>query len=35
VDRFTELGVVGIIAKPFNPIQVWQDVANLLGWPIH
>ncbi|MEB3313455.1 MAG: response regulator [Cyanobacteriota bacterium] len=35
VDRFTELGVVGIIAKPFNPIQVWQDVANLLGWPVH
>jgi CheY-like chemotaxis protein len=33
IDRFTELGVAGIIAKPFNPLQVWRDLATMLGWP--
>ncbi len=31
-DRFTALGIAGIIAKPFNPVLVWQEIANLLGW---
>ena len=34
IDRFTELGVAGIIAKPFNPLQVWRDLATMLGWPV-
>lgn len=31
-DRFCTLGVAGIIAKPFNPVTVWQQVAQILGW---
>jgi len=31
-DRFTSLGVAGVIAKPFDPITIWQQVAQLLGW---
>jgi CheY-like chemotaxis protein len=34
INRFTELGVAGIIAKPFNPLQVWRDLATMLGWPV-
>jgi CheY-like chemotaxis protein len=32
-DRFTALGVAGIIPKPFDPVKVWQLVAKILGWP--
>ena len=32
-DRFTALGVNGVIAKPFDPIQLPQEVAAALGWP--
>ncbi len=31
--RFAQLGLAGVIAKPFDPLQVWQQVATLLGWP--
>ncbi|MFQ4135207.1 response regulator [Nodosilinea sp. PGN35] len=31
-DRFAALGVAGIIAKPFNPVTVWQQVAQILDW---
>lgn len=31
-DRFTTLGVAGVITKPFNPVTVWQEVAQILGW---
>ena len=31
-DRFASLGVVGVIAKPFDPVMVWQTVAQLIGW---
>lgn len=31
-DRFGTLGVAGVIAKPFNPVTVWQQVAQSLGW---
>ncbi|MGP1387001.1 MAG: response regulator [Thainema sp.] len=30
--RFDQLGVDGVLAKPFNPMTVWQDVATLLNW---
>jgi CheY-like chemotaxis protein len=33
-DRFDQLGVAGVITKPFDPVQVWRQVALLLGWPI-
>jgi CheY-like chemotaxis protein len=31
--RFAQLDVAGVIAKPFNPVGIWQQIAALLGWP--
>lgn len=31
-QRFTELGVAGIIVKPFNPVTIWIQIAEILGW---
>ncbi|CAN1211113.1 response regulator [Tumidithrix helvetica PCC 7403] len=31
-ERFSQLGVVGTIAKPFNPVTLADQVAQLLGW---
>jgi CheY-like chemotaxis protein len=31
-DRSTALGIAGVIAKPFDPVTVWQQVAQILGW---
>lgn len=33
-EQFTALGVAGVIAKPFDPVTVWQQVAQILGWPV-
>lgn len=30
--QFADLNVAGIITKPFNPLIVWQMVADLLEW---
>jgi CheY-like chemotaxis protein len=30
--QFTELGVTGIIAKPFDPMTLTNQVAAALGW---
>lgn len=30
--RFTEMGVTGVITKPFNPVTVWNQVAEILNW---
>lgn len=30
--RFAEMGVAGVISKPFDPAIVWQQVANFLQW---
>ena len=30
--RFAELGVAGVIAKPFDPISLSSQVAKVLGW---
>ena len=30
--RFAELGVAGVIAKPFDPIGLASQVAQILGW---
>jgi CheY-like chemotaxis protein len=32
-QRFANLPIAGLITKPFNPLTIWQQVANLLGWP--
>jgi len=30
--RFSQLGVAGIIAKPFEPIKISDQIAQILGW---
>lgn len=30
--RLQDLGAAGIIAKPFDPMLLAQEVANILGW---
>jgi CheY-like chemotaxis protein len=30
--RFADLGVVGIINKPFNPLTISKEVATILNW---
>ncbi|XWK90576.1 MAG: response regulator [Phormidium sp.] len=30
--RFAEMGVTGVIVKPFNPVTVWNQVAQILKW---
>lgn len=32
-QRFADLGVAGVIAKPFDPMTLAGDVAALLNWP--
>jgi CheY-like chemotaxis protein len=31
-QRFAQMNVAGVIAKPFDPIKVWQQVAEVLEW---
>ena len=33
--RFAELGIAGVIAKPFNPMTLVDLVAEVLGWELH
>ena len=30
--RFAQLGVAGIIAKPFEPLKIADQIAELLKW---
>jgi len=30
--RFAELGVAGVIAKPFDPVSLPSQLAQVLGW---
>ena len=30
--RFTELGVKAVLAKPFDPLKLANDMAEVLGW---
>lgn len=32
LNQSTELGFVGIIPKPFDPVELADQVAELLGW---
>lgn len=32
-QRFADLGVAGVIAKPFDPMTLAGDIAALLKWP--
>jgi CheY-like chemotaxis protein len=31
-QRFTQLGVAGLIAKPFEPLKLADQVAEIVGW---
>ena len=31
-ERFEELGVSGLIAKPFDPMSLSEEVSQRLGW---
>lgn len=30
--RFAEMGIAGVITKPFEPTTISEEVAHLLGW---
>jgi len=30
LKRFADLDIAGVITKPFNPLTIWQQVADLL-----
>jgi CheY-like chemotaxis protein len=30
--KFTQLGVAGVIIKPFDPVQLAAQVASAVGW---
>jgi CheY-like chemotaxis protein len=32
--RYTELGIKDAIAKPFNPIELANQIATVLGWSV-
>ena len=32
-ERYVELGAVDVLAKPFDPMTLPDDVAAALGWP--
>jgi CheY-like chemotaxis protein len=32
LSELAELGVAGVIAKPFDPLRLAQQVAKILGW---
>lgn len=31
-QRFAQMGVAGVITKPFNPVTICEQVAQILGW---
>ena len=32
--RFAKMGVAGVITKPFNPVTISEQVAEILGWSL-
>lgn len=33
-QRFADMGVTGVIVKPFDPIAIWRQLAEILGWQV-
>lgn len=31
-DRFAQMGVAGVIAKPIEPTTLTEEIAQILGW---
>jgi CheY-like chemotaxis protein len=32
--RFAELNLAGVITKPFDPMRIWRQIAEILGWNV-
>ena len=32
--RFAQLEVAGVITKPFDPMTIWSQVAEIFGWKV-
>jgi CheY-like chemotaxis protein len=32
-NEYAQLDIAGVLAKPFNPMELASQVATLLGWP--
>ena len=33
-QRLSELGVAGVLSKPFDPMNLAHEVAGVLGWTV-
>ncbi|MDD1413119.1 response regulator [Dolichospermum sp. ST_con] len=33
-EQFSQLGILGILVKPFNPMILVNEVADLFGWQV-
>lgn len=33
-QQFLDMDVAGVIIKPFDPINIWREVAEILGWSV-
>lgn len=33
-QRFASLSVAGVITKPFDPMTIWRQVGEILGWSL-
>lgn len=33
-ERFEQLAVAGVISKPFDPMTIWKQVADILEWSV-
>ena len=32
--RFNDLDVIGVITKPFDPMTIWNQIAEILDWQV-
>lgn len=32
--RFADLDVAGVITKPFEPMTIWKEIAEILDWTV-
>ncbi|MCU0526043.1 MAG: response regulator [Elainella sp. Prado103] len=32
--QFAALEIAGVITKPFDPVTIWRQVAEILGWAV-
>ena len=33
-QQFLDMDVAGVLIKPFDPINIWREVAEILGWSV-